>query len=259
MHPGSIPGEASIAAAPPQSGPRFLGKRRNGGEHSVGQPSTSPDFAALRRNMVDAQLRTYDVTSHRLLDAMERVPREAFVAANLRELAYSDRDMAVSAGRGLRTLLRPMVLGRLLQALDVQPGDKALDCAGGSGYGAALMAALGASVVAVESGSRWLRSCASGSQRLAWPASRSRRAISARARRMPGLMTSFSSMAPPSASRGSSGPARGRRTTGNHHGPRPLGRAVVFTRSGGAVGRRTMFDASAPALDAFATAPAFTF
>jgi protein-L-isoaspartate(D-aspartate) O-methyltransferase len=141
LHPGSIPGEASIAA----------GSARRGHVSRGGKPLPSPDLAAQRRNMVDTQLRTYDVTSHRLLDAIESVPRDVFVPESLRELAYSDQDIAVSAGEGAaRGLLVPMVLARLLQALDVKPGDRALDCAGGSGYGAALLSALGAQVTAVE-------------------------------------------------------------------------------------------------------------
>ncbi len=246
MYPGSIPGEASSAAAV---------------RDRWGTPLLMTDFVALRRNMVDTQLRTYDVTSHRVLDAMEGVPREIFVPDALRGIAYSDRPLAVSAGEGAaRGLLQPMVLGRMLQALDVKPGETALDCAGGSGYGAALLAALGARVTALEetealAGLARERlaaagvsgvSIVSGDLAAGWPG----------AGRYDVILVHGAAETEPKA-------LLDQLTDGGRlgivMGVGRAGRAVVFTRSGAAIGRRTVFDAAAPALPAFGKPAAFTF
>ena len=109
------------------------------------------DFGALRRNMVDCQLRTYDVTDRAVLAAMDMVPRELFVPNSLREIAYIDQPVALDAfGARGRQMLAPMTCGRLLQTLDVQPGQTFLDYACGSGYTSALAAALGAIVTAYD-------------------------------------------------------------------------------------------------------------
>jgi len=100
------------------------------------------DFASLRRNMVDCQLRTYDITDRAALAAADSVPREAFVPGNLSHLAYLDQSIPLP-GTG-RALMTPMVAVRMIQLLDPQPGEAALEYAGGSGYGAALMANMGA-------------------------------------------------------------------------------------------------------------------
>lgn len=99
-------------------------------------------FSALRRAMVDCQLRTYDVTDRAVLAAADSVPREAFLPAELSHLAYLDQAVALpGTGRGL---MAPMVVARMIQYLELQPGERALEYAGGSGYGAALMASMGA-------------------------------------------------------------------------------------------------------------------
>lgn len=100
------------------------------------------DFASLRRNMVDCQLRTYDITDRAALAAADSVPREAFVPGNLSHLAYLDQSIPLP-GTG-RALMTPMVAVRMIQLLDPQPGEAALEYAGGSGYGAALLASMGA-------------------------------------------------------------------------------------------------------------------
>lgn len=99
-------------------------------------------FLALRRNMVDCQLRTYDVTDRAVLAAADAVPREAFVPAGAAHLAYLDQPISLP-GTG-RALMAPMVVARMIQTLDVDPGEDVLEYAGASGYGAALMAHIGA-------------------------------------------------------------------------------------------------------------------
>jgi protein-L-isoaspartate(D-aspartate) O-methyltransferase len=120
------------------------------GPISLGLGDPMSNAAQLRRNMVDTQLRTYDVTSLPLLDAVESVDRELFVPAALRNLAYIDQVVTLGGEGGGRRLLTPMVLARLLQAADIHKGDRVLDVAGGTGYGAAIMRALGAEVTMLE-------------------------------------------------------------------------------------------------------------
>jgi protein-L-isoaspartate(D-aspartate) O-methyltransferase len=114
----------------------------------------SADFSERRVKMVDGQIRTTDVTSAPLLEAMLAVPREAFVGADQRDLAYIDEDIRISGGidgSGARYLMEPSPLAKLLQLADVVPGDSALDIGCGTGYSSALLSRLVRSVVALES------------------------------------------------------------------------------------------------------------
>src|SRR5215203_5217395 len=95
--------------------------------------SSSMDFAQARRNMVDGQVRTFDVSHIPLLAALEEVPRERFVTPGRETLAYSDEALPVGEGAGgeRRFMVKPMFLARLVQALAVEPGEKVLDVACG--------------------------------------------------------------------------------------------------------------------------------
>ena len=103
-----------------------------------------------RLHMVNSQLRTGGVVDKALLAAFLETPRQRFVASEHESLGYLDRELP-ARGAKVRRLLAPMILARLLQAATVVPGDRALDVAGGSGYGAAILAALGAKVTLLES------------------------------------------------------------------------------------------------------------
>jgi len=106
------------------------------------------DYAAARRNMVESQVRTNKVTDRGILDAMLTLPRESFVPKASQSLAYVDEDIAVAPGR---YLMEPFVLGRLLQAAALQPSDVALVVGCSTGYAAAVVAQLSATVLAIES------------------------------------------------------------------------------------------------------------
>ena len=109
------------------------------------------DFAAARQFMVQGQVRINDVTDPRLTEAMLDVPRERFVPSELADLAYLDRDLPVAEAPGApRFLLKPVVLAKLLQIAAVEPSDRVLDVGCATGYGAALLARLAGSVVALE-------------------------------------------------------------------------------------------------------------
>ena len=106
------------------------------------------DFQAMRRAMVDSQLRTNAVNDPRVMAAIEAVAREAFVPADRRALAYVDRAVPLSGDRALNP---PLVTARLIVEAGVAAGDKVLVIGAASGYAAAVLAGLAQSVVALES------------------------------------------------------------------------------------------------------------
>jgi len=110
--------------------------------------SPIPDFAAAREAMVESQLRPQGVTDRAILDAMGRIKREDFLPSHTRPLAYVDRAVAIGDGRFLSA---PAVLGRLLSQMMPEPGQRALVIGAGTGYSAAVLAAMGLEVRAVES------------------------------------------------------------------------------------------------------------
>ncbi|MDO9384670.1 MAG: protein-L-isoaspartate O-methyltransferase [Hyphomicrobiaceae bacterium] len=105
------------------------------------------DAVEQRVNMVDSQVRPSDVTDRRIIRAMLDVPREAFVPPGKRALAYADGDVPLGSGRAL---LAPRVLAKLVQLADLGEGDRVLVAGCGTGYAAAVLAHMGATVVAVE-------------------------------------------------------------------------------------------------------------
>jgi len=108
---------------------------------------TEQNFEAMRRAMVESQLRTTGVNDARVVAAMAAVPRERFVPAEWRALAYMDRPVPLGHGRELNL---PEATGLLLTAAQVSRGDRVLLVGAASGYTAALLAELGARVVALE-------------------------------------------------------------------------------------------------------------
>ena len=110
------------------------------------------DFRELRVNMVDTQIRTTDVTDLAVLDAFLAVPREEFVPAHRRELAYIDEDQLLAeTAEGARYLMEPSPAARLVQLALVKKQDVILDIGCGTGYLAAVLSQLASSVIALES------------------------------------------------------------------------------------------------------------
>ncbi|WGF88754.1 protein-L-isoaspartate O-methyltransferase family protein [Marinivivus vitaminiproducens] len=104
-------------------------------------------FARARRNMIDNQLRPNQVLDPRVLEALDAVPREMFLPKAMRGVAYSDEDLALPDGRHL---IEPLTFGRMLQAADIQPSDVVLVVGCDTGYGAAVVAQLAATVIALQ-------------------------------------------------------------------------------------------------------------
>jgi protein-L-isoaspartate(D-aspartate) O-methyltransferase len=98
------------------------------------------DFAAAREAMVDSQLRPMGIADPRVIAAFRSVPREDYVAADAKALAYGDRG-AVGKHGGM--LMAPAALAQLVQALEPVPGQRALVVGGGDEYAAAILDAMG--------------------------------------------------------------------------------------------------------------------
>lgn len=105
------------------------------------------DIQFARRQMVEQQVRTWDVLDRRVLDMLESLPRERFVPETHRDMAFADANVPLGHGQVMMT---PKMEGRLLQALNPQPGEKVLEIGTGSGFLAACLSRLGAEVLSVD-------------------------------------------------------------------------------------------------------------
>lgn len=105
------------------------------------------DFEQARQNMVENQVRPWEVLNARVLQALGRVRREDFVAPSHRQVAFAD--LCLPLGHG-EVMMKPVVEGRVLQALDLQAADHVLEIGTGSGFLTACIASLSASVLSVD-------------------------------------------------------------------------------------------------------------
>lgn len=213
------------------------------------------DFAAARRMMVDGQVRTADVTDLRILAAMQAIPRERFVPAASTGLAYLDLDLPVGDGR---RLLKPMVLGKMLQAANVTAGDRVLDVGCATGYAAAVLARLAAKVVALEENKALAQAAqaalagienvtvVSGPLIEGWRQASPYDVI---------LVEGATEIAPKTLC--------GQLAEGGRllcvQGQGPAAKATLYLRSGAEAGPRAIFDAAAPVLPGFVKPLAFAF
>ncbi|MFQ5634945.1 MAG: protein-L-isoaspartate O-methyltransferase [Gammaproteobacteria bacterium] len=106
-----------------------------------------PDSA--RRKMIQQQIRCWNVSNPRVLNALQTVPREHFVAAEFAALAFADTRLPIDASTS-KTMLTPQLEGRILQALDPGPDDKVLEVGTGSGYLTACLARLARHVTSID-------------------------------------------------------------------------------------------------------------
>jgi protein-L-isoaspartate(D-aspartate) O-methyltransferase len=105
------------------------------------------DTLAARQQMVDQQIRTWEVLDPRVLDALSAVPREAFVPPEYRELAFADAPIPIGFGQ---TMLAPKLQGRILQALGPNASDSVLEVGSGTGYLSACLSLLSASTRSID-------------------------------------------------------------------------------------------------------------
>lgn len=217
------------------------------------------DFALARRNMVEGQLRPNRVNDAGLLAALGELPRERFLPEGLRSVAYADDDVPLGNGR---FMMEPMVLARLIQILQPQNGDKAMVLAAGLGYGAAILARLTKSVVAVEADAGLAATArktltdlgVSGVEQVGSPAEQG---VAASAPYDVILIEGAVHEVPQAiADQLAEG---GRLATVIADPSGALGVAHLFVKQGGVMSGRPLFDAGTPMLPGFARPARFTF
>lgn len=112
------------------------------------QNAKIPNNENARANMVFSLLRSCGVRDERILALMETLPREMFVPPHARETAYIDKDIKITDSRHL---MKPLIMARMMQAVEICPADRVLDIAPATGYSTVLLATLARQVVALES------------------------------------------------------------------------------------------------------------
>jgi protein-L-isoaspartate(D-aspartate) O-methyltransferase len=216
------------------------------------------DYAQARRVMVDRQVRTADVTDLRIISALLEVPRETFVPAARRAVAYLDLDVPVN-GSG-RALLKPMVFAKLLQAAGITDTDCVLDVGCATGYSAAVLGKLAGSVVALEEDTALVRDAAetltqtgatnvsvvSGPFAAGWSQGAPYDVI---------LVEGAAEFVPDSLLSQLKEGGRLVAVVGSG----PMGKATLYRRAGGHATAQPVFDAAAPPLPGFAKPAAFVF
>jgi protein-L-isoaspartate(D-aspartate) O-methyltransferase len=105
------------------------------------------DVQFARRQMIEQQVRAWEVLDLKVLDALQQVPREEYVPAAYRELAFADTSVPLAHGQ---CMLPPKVDGRILQTLEIQPHEHALEIGTGSGFLAACIGQLARSVRTID-------------------------------------------------------------------------------------------------------------
>ena len=106
------------------------------------------DFKIARKNMVENQIRANKVTSLNVINAFLDVPREKFVPDALQEISYVDEDIQLSRNR---FMMKPMILARLFQSLNLKGNENILHVGSNSGYGSAILSRMCSSVISLES------------------------------------------------------------------------------------------------------------
>ena len=216
----------------------------------------SMNFDQARFAMIEQQVRPWDVLDPRVLEVMASVKREDFVPAAHRQLAFADLPLPLAHGE---SMLKPVLEGRLLQALALEPGEEVLEIGTGSGFVTACLAQLARAVTSVELHADFiatararLEAAGIGNVRLEcadalnWQPGRQFDAIA-----VTGAVASI-----PEAFAGWLRPG-GRMFVVRGHSP--VQEAVRATRRGDALHFESLFETDIPYLRGAAPAPAFTF
>ena len=215
------------------------------------------DFGKLRAAMIDSQLRTNDVHDPRLLAAVAATPRERFVPAARRSVAYMSE--AIEIGQG-RWLMDPRSFGKLFQLADIVETDVALIIGCGSGYSAAVASKLASTVVALEENAELYSQASQATSELGLDnaAVVSGKLVSGFPKQGPYDVIIFDGAVEdvPDAivSQLKDG---GRLAVILRKGP--LGKGQLFVKSRAGVSRRVAFDATVPLLPGFQQVPGFVF
>jgi protein-L-isoaspartate(D-aspartate) O-methyltransferase len=216
----------------------------------------SMNFDQARFAMIEQQVRPWDVLDPRVLEAMSTVRREDFVPAAHRNLAFADLPLPLAHGE---TMMKPVLEGRLLQALALEPGEEVLEIGTGAGYVTACLAQLARAVTSIDIHEDFIAAArtrldAAGignvrlecADALSWQPNRQFDAIA-----VTGAVASI-----PEAF------AAWLRPGGRMfivRGASPVQEAVRATRRGDALHLESLFETDIPYLQGAAPAPAFTF
>ena len=216
------------------------------------------DFATARRNMVESQIRPNKVTDERILAAMAEVPRERFVPEDMAGVAYVDEDIGIGSGR---YLMEPLALARMLQCLDTKDTEVALVIGCASGYAAAILARLAATVVALESDPALAAEATRTLEELAYD-----NVVVVEADLRSGLgqqapydVLRFGGAVASIPDQICDELAEGGRLAAVVDDGSGMGKAVTVVRKGGMLSRRVMFDAATPMLPGFTREAGFVF
>lgn len=218
------------------------------------------DFQEMRVKMVDGQLRTTDVTDVAILDAMLEAPREEFVPADRRPLAYMDEDIQIAPGRPGRFLMRASPFGKLVQLADVRAGDLVLDVGCGTGYSSAILARIAGFVVALESDAQL---AGEARERLAGLGYDNVSVIEGPLEAGHARQAPYDAIVVEGAVDDAPQALIGQLKDGGRLvavvGEGNSGRATLWIKEDGLVSSRAVFNAAVPLLEAFRRAPAFQF
>jgi protein-L-isoaspartate(D-aspartate) O-methyltransferase len=221
------------------------------------------NFAQQRQAMVDSQVRVNDVTDPRILSAMLELPREQFVPRERADLAYIDEDLLLRKAKDAlpaRYLIEPMVIAKLVQALELLPEDRVLDVGCATGYSSALLSRIASEVVALEedadlaaTAKRLLKGLGASNVKVVtgpltagWPQAAPYNAI---------LLQGSAEVVPQSLTDQLKDGGRLVAVVGSGRSAK----ATVHIRSGGVISTRPVFDAAIPMLPGFARPPQFVF
>lgn len=127
------------------------------------QPDTGADFAQLRADMVEKQLRRRGISDTGVLAAMSRMPREQFVPTEFRDRAYDDAPLPIGEGQ---TISQPYIVAAMTAALRLTGAERALEVGAGCGYQAAVLSLLAQTVYTVEARSKLASQVAARLERL---------------------------------------------------------------------------------------------
>jgi protein-L-isoaspartate(D-aspartate) O-methyltransferase len=220
------------------------------------------DFATARRMMVDGQVRPNDVTDPRILGAMLEMPRERFMPPARLSLAYLDLDIPVLEGpdgRPRRQMVKPMLLGKMIQVAGVQETDSVLDVGCATGYSSAVIAQLARNVVALEEDAALVRAAKETLYALA---------ITNVSVEAGPLTAGYAGRAPYDVIfiQGATEVEPQTLFPQLRDGGRLVcvrgtaaGKAMLYRRAGGEISGRPVFDATAAVLPGFTAAPSFVF
>jgi protein-L-isoaspartate(D-aspartate) O-methyltransferase len=109
--------------------------------------TATTDFAGERAAMVERQLRLRGIHEPEILDAFLAVPRETFVSPGYAHLAYGDHPLPIEAQQ---TISQPYIVGLMIEAAAIKPGDRVLEVGAGSGYAAAVISRIAGRVIGIE-------------------------------------------------------------------------------------------------------------